>query len=202
MEDGGGWRGARPERELTAYRKHGKATSVRAVRYAVCLLTLALSQAAAAESWPPPEGKSVDRERTFALPTRAPEPCISAKVDGVSFLMPVDELKRLADADRGARNDEADADAFARRARRVLALETAEKDQYGCAVLVKPLRSDPYLVLHLLEAGKAALVLAETGKLSPQVIIRYVGKCRDHGEIFVYLPEGRRQIMALQWWIA
>ncbi len=180
-----------------------------AVRYAAfLLLTLAISQAAGAESWPPPSGVDVDQERTFTLPTRAPEPCLSATLDGVSFLLPTDQLKRLAAADKGARNGEADGQTSAdtERARRILSLKTARKDQYGCAVLVKPLKSDPYEVLHLLEAGKAAVAIPETGELSPQVIIRYVGeRCGGrcgHGEIFVYLPEKRRLIMTLMWWIA
>ncbi len=183
---------------------------MRKIRDTLFLLTLAISQAAGAASWPPPSGGDVDQERTFTLPTRAPEPCLSATLDGVSFLLPTDELKRLAAADKGARNGEADGQtsANAERARRILSLKTAKKkNQFGCAALAKPLAPDLlYVVLNLLEAGKAAVAIPETGELSPQVIVRYLGeRCGGrcgHGDIFVYLPEKRRLIMTLMWWIA
>lgn len=173
---------------------------------AVIVLSLALSPAARSDSWPPPAGVDVDAERTFTLPTRAPEPCLSATVDGVSFLLPREELKRMTTA-AGPAGTEAYEQALgdAQRAKRFLALETAkEMDRYGCVPLAKPLKSDPYLVLHLLEAGKAAVAVA--GKLNPQVIVRYMGsRCGPgcgHGEMLVYLPEGRRLLLSLFWWVA
>jgi hypothetical protein len=175
---------------------------------ACCLFILMCAvNNAAAQARRPPAGQNVDESRRIELLGQAPAPCVSIVKGDATLLLPGDDLRRLADArPNPATSDEARL-AFlqGRRAAGLLAGLGKAQDSHGCVSTSGKVEQDnEYVVVDLLERGRAQVLVTSTGAAVPFISVRYLGELGatsgGHGDIMFSLPGVAAPFMLVSWW--
>jgi hypothetical protein len=93
------------------------------------------------------------------------------------------------------------------RASELLAALGDAQDSRGCATAGKEIPAEAdYLLVDLLELGKAYVIATSTGAYVPEITVRYLGRICGalcgRGDIMFSLPGSSSSFMRSPWWVS
>jgi len=158
----------------------------------------------------PPVGTEVERSFEIPLPASVEGPSITVAADGAAIVISRELLETIVSEDGATWNSEEERQAriAAARAKKLLAMAAPVGGAMGSAEPLKAgaLGDAIYLIVAILEAGKAVVVPAGSGKPARVIVVRYSGTHPEpmlgFGRITFSLQKPPRTFLSVSWFVA